>query len=73
MVLLVGLLFVYAGHIGFKVVSTNVKRKYLKTGDECFIYIGEHKIRGMVLKVNHEIDIWVRDRVMRFPRNQIYA
>ena len=73
MTLLIALCFVYAGHILFRIFSTNLKRKSLKTGDICNVYIGETKIRGLVLKVNSFVDIWVIDRVIRFPIDEIYA
>lgn len=73
MTLLIALLCFYAGHVLYYIMSTHIKRKHLKTGDSCSVYVGERKIKGLVLKVNNEIDIWVIDRVMRYPRNQVYV
>jgi hypothetical protein len=73
MTLILALLCFYAGHILFKVLATRTKRKYLKTGDRCNVYLGERKIQGLVLKVNNYVDIWVIDRVIRYPRDQVYV
>jgi hypothetical protein len=72
MTLLLALVCIYTGHIVFRVIATKIKRKSLKVGDMCRIYIGEQKIQGLVIKINHDIDVWVSDKVIRAERNQIY-
>jgi len=73
MALVIALFCIYAGNILFNLFSTELKRKSLKTGDVCKVYIGERKFKGLVLKVNSLVDIWVVDRVIRFPISEIYA
>lgn len=72
MTLLLALILIYAGHMIFKIVATEVKRKNLRVGDSCKVYIGEQKIDGLILKINHEIEIWVSNKVVQATRNQIY-
>ncbi|MCD4697216.1 MAG: hypothetical protein K8S16_13345 [Bacteroidales bacterium] len=71
--LLIALICIYSGHILYRVMSDNIKRKVLKVGDVCRVYIGERKLSGFVIRVNHEVDILVLDRVFRFKKNQVYA
>ncbi len=72
MTLLIALVFIYTGQIIFRIIATEIKRRNLKVGDPCKVYIGEQKIQGLVLKINHEIDIWVSNKVVRASRDQIY-
>lgn len=44
----------------------------MRVGDICRIYFGENKLRGFVLNVNDEIEVWVMNRVFQIERNQIY-
>lgn len=67
------LLGIYLGHIGYRIFMTNYKRKSLKSGDYCSIYLGEQKFRVLVLKVNHEVDVWVLNMIVRFAKKEIYA
>ncbi|OQX76742.1 MAG: hypothetical protein B6D61_08330 [Bacteroidetes bacterium 4484_249] len=67
------LVFVYSGYIFVNIWRTGQKRKKIKAGDVCQVYIGETKINAYVLKVNSIIDVWVLNKVMKFPRKQIYA
>ena len=67
------LVFIYSGYILLNIWRTEQKRKKLKAGDICQVYIGEIKISGYVLKVNSIIDVWALNKVMKFPRKQIYA
>jgi len=71
--LLIALLLIYCGHIIYRVAITEITRKNLEVGDYCNVYIGERKFRGFVLKINHEIDISVMDKVIRFSRKDVYA
>jgi len=68
-----GLLLFYGGHLSFQILATEIKRKNLKVGDVCNVYIGESKFSGPVLKINRKIDVWVIDQVIRFSRKEIYA
>lgn len=72
MTLILALVCIYTGQILFRIVATKIKRKTLKVGDICRIYIGEQKIQGLVIKINHEIDVWVSDKVIRTNRKEIY-
>lgn len=67
------LLFIYSAQIFYKFFQTNLKRKHLKVGDVCKVYLGENKLRGFVLNVNDKIEIWVVNRVFQVERNQIYS
>jgi len=67
------LLFIYSFQIFFKIYRTNLKRKHLRVGDVCKFYLGEIKLRGFVLKINDEIEVWGLNRVFRIDRNQVYA
>jgi len=67
------LIFIYASYIILNVVRTNQKRKKLRVGDVCNVYLGESRFTGFVMKVNTEVDVWVLNKVMRFSKNQIYA
>jgi len=66
------LVFIYSFQIILSVFRTNQKRKYLRVGDVCKFYLGENKLRGFVLNINDEIDVWVMNRVFQIERNQIY-
>ena len=66
------LVFIYSFTIIHNIFRTNLKRKYLRVGDVCKFYLGENKLRGFVLNVNGEIDVWVMNRVFQIERNQIY-
>lgn len=72
LVLIAILVFIYSFHIVFSIFRTNQKRKHLRVGDDCKFYFGENKLRGFVLKVNDDIDVWVMNRVFQIERNQIY-
>jgi len=67
------LFFIYASYIILNVVRTNQRRRSLKVGDVCNVYLGESKFTGFVMKVNTEVDVWVLNKVIRFSKNQIYA
>lgn len=67
------LFFIYASYIILNVVRTNQRRRSLKVGDVCRVYLGESKFTGFVMKVNTEVDVWVLNKVIRFSKNQIYA
>ena len=67
------LVFIYSGFILLNVLRTEQKRKNLKKGDVCNVYLGENKISGYVLKVNSGVDVWVMNKVINFSRKQIYA
>ena len=67
------LVFIYSGYILVNVLRTEQKRKNIKVGDVCNVYIGENKISGYVLRVNSDVDVWVKDKVINFSRKQIYA
>ncbi|MCF8367824.1 MAG: hypothetical protein K9G76_02190 [Bacteroidales bacterium] len=71
--LLLALTCFYCGHILYKVLANIIKRKILKVGDICSVYIGEQKLYGFVINISHEVDILVHNRTYRFERNQIYA
>jgi len=71
--LISALLLLYCGHVFYKILLTELKRKHLEIGDVCNVYIGERKLKGFVLKVNHGIDIWLMDKVIRFSRKDVYA
>ena len=63
----------YTGNIILNVLRTDKKRKKLKVGDICKVYLGENKLTGFVMKVNTDVDVWVANQVVKFSRNQIYA
>lgn len=67
------LLFIYSIQITYRIKKTNRKRKHLRIGDVCKFYLGENKLRGFVLNVNDEIEVWGMNRVFQIERNQIYA
>jgi len=69
----VALLCIYIGHVGYRLYQINQKQKFLKSGDYCNIYLGERKIRALVLIVNHEVDVWVLNMIIRFSRKEIYT
>lgn len=72
MTLIYSLICFYTGQILFKNIATEIKRRNLKVGDSCKVYIGERKIEGLVLKISQEIEIWVSNKVILAQRNQIY-
>jgi hypothetical protein len=69
---LIGLILFYSGHILYRMLENTFKRKSLKVGDVCSIFIGETKFRGLVVKISQEIDVWVVDKIVRLNRNQVY-
>lgn len=71
--IILALFCIYAGHILYNVWLNNAKRRFVKVGDFCSVYIGERKLKGFVIKVNAEVDILVLDRIFRIKRNQLYA
>lgn len=73
MLLLTALLTIYIGFIGSRLYHTYLKQKTIKSGDYCSIYMGENKLRGLVVKVNHDVDVWVMNVIIRFSRNDIYT
>lgn len=70
--LFIALFCLYFGHVGYRLYQNYHKRKFLQSGDYCSIYLGERKIRALVLKVNHEVDVWVLNIIVRFSRKEIY-
>ena len=72
LVLISILLFIYSVQIVFGFYRTDLKRKHLRVGDVCKFYLGEYKLRGLVLNINDEIEVWVLNRVFQIERNQIY-
>lgn len=71
-IVLIVLLF-YAVFIIVNILRTENKRKNLRVGDVCKVYLGENKLTGFVMKVNSEVDVLVTNKVFRFTRDQIYA
>ncbi len=67
------LFIIYSAYVGARIYRTNQKRKHLKVGDTCHVYLGENRFLGYIEKVNHEIDVWVTNKIIRFTRSQIYA
>lgn len=67
------LLFIYSFQIFINIYRTNLKRKQLRVGDVCKFYLGEIKLRGFVLNVNDDIEVWGLNRVFRIDRDQVYA
>lgn len=63
----------YISYMLIKALSTVRKRKTCKAGESCNVYIGENKLNGFIMKVNHEVDVWVINKIIRFRRDQIYA
>lgn len=49
------------------------KRKNIKVGDICSVYIGEIRIKAVVLSVSSIIEVKVLNRVVSVPRRLIYA
>jgi len=72
MLLLFSLILIYAGYIGTRLYQNHFKQKYLKSGDYCSVYVGESKLRGLILKVNHDVDVWVLNLIVRYSRKDIY-
>jgi hypothetical protein len=72
MLLLFSLILIYAGYIGSRLFHNHYKQKHLKSGDYCSVYVGENKLRGLILKVNHEVDVWVLNLIIRLARKDIY-
>ncbi|MBN2175099.1 MAG: hypothetical protein JW731_13275 [Bacteroidales bacterium] len=74
MLLLLGILgLYYISTIALNVIATKRKQKSCKAGEPCFVYIGESKFSGLIMKVSDEIDVWVTNKIIRFRRDQIYA
>ncbi|MBC8489435.1 MAG: hypothetical protein H8D45_25740 [Bacteroidetes bacterium] len=71
-IILIVLLF-YAGFIIVNILRTENKRKNLRVGEVCKVYLGENKLTGFIMKVNSEVDVLVINKVFRFSRDQIYA
>jgi hypothetical protein len=71
--LLIALLGIYMGHLGYRLFLTYHKRKWLKPGDYCSVYLGERKISALVLRVNHEVDVWILNMIIRFSKKEIYS
>lgn len=71
-IILIVLLF-YAGFIIINILRTENKRKNLKVGDICNVYLGENKLTGFIMKANSEVDVLITNKVFRFSRDQIYA
>jgi hypothetical protein len=70
--LILALLSLYIGHTGYRLYQTSYMRKTLKIGDYCSVYLGERKVRALVLEVNHQVDVWVLNMIIRFSKNEIY-
>lgn len=71
--IVLALFCIYSGHIVYHVFMNYAKRRFIKAGDFCSVYLGERKIKGFVIKVNEEVDILVLNEIFRFKRNQLYA
>ena len=68
------LLINYLAVIIYKVSKTNRKRRNLKVGDICKVYIGESKFWGSVQRIyNSTVDVWVLNRTISVSRNEVYA
>lgn len=68
------LLINYIAVIVYNVSKTNRKRRNLKVGDICKVYIGESKFWGSVQKIyNSTVDVWVMNQLISVSRNEIYA
>ena len=70
---LLSLVMIYGGHIFYNIAVNVLKRRNIKAGDLCKVYVGEVKLPGMILKSNNELEIWVAGKIIRFARNDIYA
>ena len=66
MVLIVALILIYTGFIGSRIYYVETKRKNLQSGDYCSVYLGENKLKGLIVQVNHEVDVWVLNVIIRF-------
>jgi hypothetical protein len=73
MIILFIILLIYSGFITRNVIRTNLKRKSLRVGDICSVYLGENRIKGSVLNIDQVIDVWVLNKVVQFTKKQIYA
>jgi hypothetical protein len=73
LVIVLILFIIYIITILTNILRTSRKRKKLRVGDLCSVYLGENKIKAFVLSVSNEIEVKVLNRVMRFPRMLIYT
>lgn len=53
-------------------LRTHLKRKRIRVGDTCSIYLGENKFRVFVLGIDNEIAVSVFNCIIKIPRELIY-
>ena len=64
---------IYFLTVVINVFRTYYKRKVIKVGDICSVYLGEMRIHAFVLSVSKEIEVLVLNNVIRIPRKRIYS
>lgn len=53
-------------------LRTHFKRKRIRVGDACSIFLGENKFRVFVLGIDEEIAVSVFNCIIKIPRELIY-
>ena len=56
----------------FNALRTHNKRKKIRVGDTCSIYLGENKFKAFVMGIGDEIEVSVLNNIFRIPRESIY-
>jgi len=70
--ILVILLSYYLVTILVNMLRTRFKRKRIRVGDTCSIYLGENKFKAFVMEISNEIEVSVLNNIVKVPRELIY-